>query len=163
MLNDIRISKLESTDEELILKIANWYFHEWVTPIEKTIARLSRLPNYDDLVQFVLWVNNESVASGALCNKVNLYTEHDRFMVHKPWVGFLFTEELHRGKGYGKLLLDELEKFSIDAGYSKIYLYTATAEALYTRCGWTAMERIKYKGQDTVVMEKILPSSPKKS
>jgi len=54
MVHEILINKLDPTDKDLILKIANWYFDEWNNPIDKIIHRLTNQPNEDVLFQLVL-------------------------------------------------------------------------------------------------------------
>jgi GNAT superfamily N-acetyltransferase len=156
MNRNIKISKLDPTAQELIQKIANWYFNEWNTPIEKTISRLSNQPGHDTIFQLVLALENEVVATGGLCNTVNIYHVHPKLKAYKPWVALLYTQEDYRNRGYGELLLNQIEDSAKEIGLTKIYLYTFTAESLYRRCGWREIDRVSYKGHDTVVMEKKL-------
>jgi GNAT superfamily N-acetyltransferase len=154
MASEILINKLEPTDKDLILKIANWYFDEWNTPIDKTIHRLTNQPNEDVLFQLVLTKENNVIATGGLCNNVGILKVHEKFNKFKPWVALLYTENSYRHQGLGKLLLEQLEWFAKESKLAKIYVYTYTAESLYRRCGWTQIERVNYKDHDTVVMEK---------
>lgn len=154
MNQEISIRELDATDKNLIDKIANWYLNEWETPIEKTVSRLLNYPNEDFLIQLILFKDGEAIGSGGICTNVNLLTTHERFRQFTPWVALIYTEEKYRGRGLGKMLMEHLEHHAKESGLSKIYLYTATAESLYKRCGWSEIERIIYKGQDTVVMEK---------
>lgn len=156
------IKQLDSTNKKLINKIANWYFNEWDTPIEKTVSRLLNQPNDDVLIHIVLFLNGEAIGSGGICTKVNLLSTHERFRQFNPWIALVYTEEKYRSRGFGKMLMDQLDNHAREIGLSKIYLYTATAESLYKRCGWTEIERIIYKGQDTVVMEKEILSLSRK-
>ena len=154
MKQNTNMQLLDANDKVLINKIASWYFNEWDTPVEKTVNRLANYPDDDVLVLLVLYIDGKAIGSGGICTNVNLLTTHERFRQYTPWVALLYTEEKYRGLGYGKMLMDQLEHHAKEIGLSKIYLYTSTAESLYKRCGWTEIERIIYKGQDTVVMEK---------
>ena len=59
-------------------------------------------------------------------------------------------------KGFGTMLLNQIEHCAKERGLTKIYLYTFTAESLYRRCGWKELDRVMYKDHDTVIMEKML-------
>lgn len=153
---EISIEPLDPSDGELIETIAGWYDEEWNAPVEKTVRRLTRQPDEDTLFQLVVYVDDKAVATGGLCNEVNLYNVHERFKAFRPWVGLLYTEEAHRRRGYGTMLLEEIERRAREIGLDTIYLYTFTAESMYKRCGWTEMDRVPYKEHDTAVMQKSL-------
>lgn len=87
---------------------------------------------------------------------VGLLMEHPRFKQYKPWVALLFTDQEYRNKGYGAQMLKAIEKVALEQGYSKIYLFTSTAEQLYLKEGWEPMERVTYRLSDNVVMRKHL-------
>lgn len=154
MEKQITVRKLKSAEMDLIVKIAKWYFDEWHTPIDKTIHRLANQPNDDVLFQLVLIKENKLVATGGLCNNVNIFHVHPKFKKFKPWVALLYTDEPYRNQGLGKMLLEKIEQCAKETGLTKIYLYTFTAESLYRRSGWRQVERVQYKNHDTVVMEK---------
>lgn len=156
MNDNLTIGKLDAGDRKLILKIAGWYYKEWNTPVEKTVRRLSSQPDEDTLFQLVLTFNGEAVAAGGLCNEVTIYSEYDRFRKYSPWVALLYTHRDYRNRGFGRILLEEIERRAKDLHLSKIYLYSFTAVSLYKRCGWIVMDRVMYKGHETAVMEKHL-------
>lgn len=156
MKKAISIRKLEPTEKDLILKIANWYYEEWNTPIEKTIRRLSTQAKDDLFFQLILTRENKPIATGGLCNNVNILNVHPQLNKFGPWVALLYTDKDYRGQGYGEALLRQIESCAIDSGLVKIYLYTFTAEALYKRCGWKVTDQVVYKNQETVIMEKEL-------
>ncbi len=154
MEQEIIIRKLCSTEKDLILKIAHWYFDEWNTPIDKTIRRLTNQPSDDVLCQLVLIKEDKLIATGGLYNNVNISNIHRKFGKFKPWIALLYTDKSYRNHGLGKILLEQIESCAKEYNLTKIYLYTFTAETLYRRCGWKQIERVTYKDHDTVVMEK---------
>lgn len=153
---EIKISKLDPTDKKSILKIASWYFEEWDTPIDKTVNRLTNQPGEDTIFQLVLTIGNEVLATGGLYNNANIFKVHEKLKKIKPWVGLLYTQKDYRNKGFGTMLLNQIERCAKEKDLTKIYLYTFTAESLYRRCGWKELDRVMYKDHDTVVMEKTL-------
>jgi GNAT superfamily N-acetyltransferase len=102
----------------------------------------------------VLYKNNQPIATGGLYHNVGILHEHEKFKKLGPWVALLFTEKNYRNQKFGELLLNEIENNSKNLGYNKIYLFTFTAEGLYLRNGWKPLERVIYKGHETVVMKK---------
>ena len=122
----------------------------------RTPSYWTNQPNEDVLFQIVLSKENKVIATGGLCNNVGILKDYEKFNKFKPWVALLYTEKSYRNKGLGKLLLEQIEWLAKENKLSKIYVYTFTAESLYSRCGWTQIERVNYKDHDTVVMQKDL-------
>lgn len=156
MESKINIEKLDPADKESILKIANWYYEEWDTPIDKIANRLSNQPGKDIIFQLVLTKGDEVVATGGLYNDVNIYRDYEKLKKFKPWVSALYTHQDYRNQGFGTMLLKRIELGARERDLDKIYLYTFTAESLYRRHGWRAFTRVMYKGHDTAVMKKNL-------
>lgn len=155
-MESIFIKKLDPADKEYILEIANWYYEEWNTPIDKTAGRLSSKTGNDIILQLVLMRGDKVIATGGLYNNVNIYRDHPKLKKFSPWVGSLYTHENYRNKGYGTLLLNRIENGARERGYKKIYLYTYMAESLYRNYGWREFTKVVYKDHDTAVMKKYL-------
>ncbi len=150
----INIRKLEPTEKDLILKIAEWYHEEWQTPIEKTLQILGNQVDDDLIFQLILMKDNKLIATGGLCNNANILNFHAKLHVFGPWVALLYTDKHYRRLGYGEKLLHQIELKAKDNNLKKIYLYTFTAERLYIRCGWRTIDKVEYKNHETVIMEK---------
>jgi N-acetylglutamate synthase-like GNAT family acetyltransferase len=156
MSSNLTIERLTPSDKNLISEIAKWYFEEWTIPTATTVHRLATQSKDDVLFQLILNKDNKLIATGGLYNNVGLLQEHVKFKKFKPWVALLFTEKENRNQGMGRILLTEIEAAAKEMGLNKIYLFTFTAEALYQRSGWTQLERVNYKGHDTVIMAKAI-------
>lgn len=155
----IVVNRLEHTDINTIEKIARWYFSEWNTPIDKTLQILSNPVDPDSLAHFVLTERSEVVATVGVRKKVNLQKAHPKYQEYGPWVALLYTAAASRNRGLGKLLLDEIDRFALANSLPELFIYTFTAESLYTRNGWVPIERLDYKGHNTVVMKKKFTSN----
>ncbi len=66
----------------------------------------------------------------------------------------IYTSKGQRQKGLGSLLCKKIDEMAKAIGVKEMFLYTQTAESMYRKLGWSEMERIQYKGEDTVVMHK---------
>lgn len=153
-MTDIKCQFVRPDDTETIELIAGWYFDEWAIPRERTISRLKNHPNEDILFQVILKQGNNPIATGGLYNNVGILQVHPKYKELSPWVALLYTSREYRNNGFGTKLLEEIKEAARERQISTLYLYTFTAEILYIRNGWTVMERVDYRGQDTVVMKK---------
>lgn len=163
MAAKLTIQKLNPADQIAIAQISEWYFAEWNTPLEKTRRRLRQPSEKTTLFQITLSLNTELIATGGLANEVNIFKVHPQFNTLGPWIALLYTAPAHRGQGYGQKLLEAIEQEAQAAGIEQLYLYTYTAEAFYRRSGWTPIDRVIYKNQDTVVMKKHWQASRPKN
>lgn len=152
--NGIGIRPLDPSEENFIQKIAQWSHEEWGTPPEKTFNRLGTQPNSDIVFHLVLCKDGQLISTGGLYHEVNILNQYPHLRAVGPWVAVLYTDKDNRGQGFGEMLLGEIEKRASEHGFRKIYLYTATAERLYKRCGWKNIGRLEYKNMETVLMEK---------
>lgn len=150
------ITTLDPGDRTAILKMAHWYAREWDSPVERTLRRLSRQPEGDILFHLVLRVNGKVVGSGSLCKKVNIFRVHEQLKCYSPWAAMIYTHPDYRNRGYATRIVHAIEQRAQDAGYSRIYLYTYSAESLYHRFGWEVIGRLPYRGHPTTVMAKNL-------
>ena len=150
----MQIHQLYSNEVGLITQLADWYFQEWAVSKEITIDRLTKQEADDILFHFVLKKDDQTVATGGLHLKVGLIKIHEEYKKYGPWVSMLYTDKNFRKQGIGEFLLKKIESNAKALGFSKIYLYTNSAERLYSRNNWIAIDRIMYKGKETVIMEK---------
>lgn len=148
------ILKLTASDQDLIARLADWYWQEWQVPKETTLARLSAHPNDDVLFQLVLTLEGVPAASGGLYRNVGLLKVYPDYKRMGPWVAQVYTDPIFRNQGLGALLLKEIELKGASLGYKELYLYTNSAERLYERNGWVTFDRVMYRDKDTAVMRK---------
>jgi hypothetical protein len=152
----ISVSLLHPEDSESIHQIADLYFDEWAIPKERTISRLAAHPSHDIIFQLIHKMNNKVITTGGLYRHVGLLNEYPGFSVHQPWVAQIVTERNKRGNGLGAAMLKEIENQSLRSGFTKLYLFTFTAENLYLRNNWQPLDRVLYKGHDSAIMCKDL-------
>lgn len=154
------IAPLTRGDTRLASILAQWYYEEWKIPQEGYMPRLLALDPDDMEIHLVLFHHDQPIAAGGIHHKVGLLQVAPEFAEHDPWVAVLYTLPAYRKQGLGAMLLQALEDAAAAVGYTKLYLYTHTAENLYKRQGWTRLEYpapfVAYKGSTAVVMEKAI-------
>ncbi|MCB0734831.1 MAG: GNAT family N-acetyltransferase [Bacteroidetes bacterium] len=154
MTSLLTITHLEKEDTATINTIADWYHSEWGTPIVKTWERLQTQSAENTIVQIIARMDDVLVGTGGLRAEVNIFQIHPHLRIHVPWIALLYVQPDFRNRQIGSHLLSHLEAEARQRGHSSVYLYTFTAESLYERAGYTSVERLDYKGHDTVVMMK---------
>jgi GNAT superfamily N-acetyltransferase len=153
-MGEIIIDQLKSTDSIIIHQLADWYFDEWAVPKETIIARLTTQNPDDILFHLIARKDGQLVATGGIHFNVGLVRAHEEFKPYSPWVSMVYCDKRFRNQGIGEFVLKAIEGKALELGYSKLYLYTNSAERLYLRNQWTTFARVLYKGKDTAVMEK---------
>ena len=95
-------------------------------PMDPTLAvdpisyyDISELISSEDAEVIVVEHNSKVIASGYAKIKKALPYLHHKFY---SYLGFMFTEPDFRGKGVNKLIVDELQKWSISKGLQEIRL-----------------------------------------
>ena len=73
-----------------------------------------------------------------------------------PWLAAVYVRPDQRGRGYALDLVRAVEGAASVAGIKRIWLYTTTAEALYLKAGWDAVERFERNGTPAVLMRRDL-------
>jgi GNAT superfamily N-acetyltransferase len=73
-----------------------------------------------------------------------------------PWLAGVFVVPEFRRRGIGTSLVEYITDRAGAMGVPTLYLYTPSAERLYSRLGWVPIDRCMYKGVSVVVMSKML-------
>ena len=73
-----------------------------------------------------------------------------------PWLASVFVPPSQRRKGVASVLVGTVERAAQRLGYSRLYLFTTSASALYAGLGWQALEQREYRGEHIQVMDKAL-------
>ena len=76
-----------------------------------------------------------------------------------PWLGGLFVLPEWRNRGVGSMLMRHAVEEARKLNVPQLYLWTASAEKLYLKLGWSVIERADYCGKEAVVMQIDLKDS----
>lgn len=147
------VIKYGSLDIELI---SDWYFYEWNIKREKTINQLNELTNHAQYFQVLMKRNDEPIATGGIYSHVSLLDKETNFKIYPYWLALVYTIPSERGKGYGAMLCDFIEKQALERNMSELHLFTHTAENLYKRLGWHTLENMIINKKNIAIMRKII-------
>jgi GNAT superfamily N-acetyltransferase len=104
----------------------------------------------------ITWVaiNHDSLAVGAVgMGKFDIEERRDR----SPWVLGMIVVPQYRGTGIGRKLMQALELWAGQQGYSQLWVATGEAARFYQKSGWTLTERFtRASGEVLSILTKIL-------
>ncbi|MCE9501988.1 MAG: GNAT family N-acetyltransferase [Leptospira sp.] len=136
--------------------IADWYFSEWGIPQAQTNLSLAEKMRTELPFHALGVAEGRPIVTAGLYNSVGLTRKEERYQAFGPWLALVYTIPEFRGRGAGFWICDKIDQECRRLGINRYYLFTFTAEKLYSRLGWIPVERLKYNGHDTVVMFKDL-------
>jgi predicted N-acetyltransferase YhbS len=146
---------------ELAEQLARISWVEWRSIYEQrgetfddALRKYRERTNIDKLpLALVALAGNELVGTVSLkCNDLDIRPEHD------PWLGALFVIPKWRGRGIGSVLCQRAVEEAARLKIPSLFLWTYSAEGLYLKLGWRAIEHADYCGQRIVIMEYALRS-----
>jgi len=73
-----------------------------------------------------------------------------------PWLAALYVAPEFRGRSVATALVRAIEEHACNVGRKQLYLYTITAEPLYAKLGWVALEHFDWHGDKFVLMAREL-------
>ena len=137
-------------------RLAEWSWHEWRHVYEQRGQTFEHaLKNYRerinlDRIPIALIALTEK---GELIGTVSLKNEDlDVRPEITLWLGGLYVVPEWRRRGVASLLMERAVAEACRLRLSSLYLWTSSAEGLYTRLGWEVTERMGYGGKPIVVM-----------
>lgn len=153
------ISVVSAIDRPDLAEVTvRWRREEWLRgkePFESALkrAQTATAKRLQIPQTFVLLVDNEPMGTASL-------TAHDlEERPHlTPWLAGVYVVPRARGRGYAAQLVAAVEDAAREAAIPMLWLYTNTAERIYTRIGWRTAEIVFHDGKPYVVMRRDLGS-----
>jgi GNAT superfamily N-acetyltransferase len=150
------VFKIETTSDrpDLAPIVAAWLVAAFGYPggrtPEQVAARILAPPNGPEET-FVLLEQDRPVGTASLT--------HDDLAARRdltPWLAGVFVEPDARGRGYATALVRRVEAFASAASVPVLWLYTWSAEPLYSRLGWQREGLEQDRGREVVLMTRRL-------
>ena len=142
---------------DLVNQVAAWGFAEWghLNPgqtLQSRTARIREKMNADRVpVAFVALDDADAIVGTA-----SLIFDDLEGDPRNPWLASVFVPADQRRKGIASALVRAVEEAARRFGYSRLYLFTTSATALYAGLGWRPLERRDYRGEHIRVMDRTL-------
>lgn len=73
-----------------------------------------------------------------------------------PWLAAVYVAPSFRKQGIGSKLVKAVESVAQKLQIGRLYLFTPDQEHFYTNLGWSVLERLEYRNQTVVVMDKFM-------
>lgn len=73
-----------------------------------------------------------------------------------PWLAGLYVVPEARRQGHASRLVQEVQALAQNQGAAALWLYTGSAERLYTRLGWVCEERLAHGAGEIALMRRAL-------
>lgn len=137
---------------DLLPVVAGWIWREWWRrrghSLEQTHSAFApRRVEFGPPQTFVLLVDGTPVGTATLAAQ-DLEERPDL----SPWLAAVFVVPEARGRGHARHLLAAFDAACRAASVPTAWLYTNTAERVYRRAGWQAVETIHRQGKLPVTL-----------
>lgn len=136
-------------------QVTDWILAEWGRPgvtrdmvYEKYRAHMNtdRLP-----LSLVAVIDERPVGTASLRRRDLQIRPH---LV--PWLASVYVASEYRNQGIGSQLVIAAETEAARLDIETLYLFTPDRDHFYARLGWRTIEQTDYRGEQVVVMKKIL-------
>jgi predicted N-acetyltransferase YhbS len=144
---------------EFISTVAQWHHEEWSylrpgdTIEARTVRLLAECGRGQIPTTFVAFSDGKLFGSAML-----IAHDMDTRMDLTPWLAGVFVAPDCRRQGIGSALVRHVVEFAANLGVKRLYLFTPDAEQMYSRLGWSLLERTTYRGANAIVMSYDVPS-----
>ena len=98
-----------------------------------------------------------ALSGGTLLGSASLIAhDMDTRLDLSPWLASVYVAPPHRRQGIGSALVQRIVQEAAALRFERMYLFTPDKEQLYTRLGWSVIDRATYRGYAQVVMARHL-------
>jgi len=152
----LTISLLKDCPQHLP-RISFWIFDEWGhliqgLTLEQVEARLQEHLNRDSIPLTVVAILDQLPVGTASLTLDDLSSRPDL----SPWLASVYVLPEYRKQGIGSQLVSAAEEISQRLGIQKLYLFTPDQELFYAGLGWSVLDHTEYRGEQVVIMSKLL-------
>jgi GNAT superfamily N-acetyltransferase len=150
-----RFMRIESIADhlDLIETIARWHWDEWGdtdpggSP-ESWTEGLRGFANHDRIPTTYVALEGDELLGSVILNEHDMSTHQEL----SPWVSGVYVKPAARGRGVGSALVRHAVAQAGAMGVTRLYLYTRSAQGLYEKLGWQAVEEDDYQGGPVTIM-----------
>jgi GNAT superfamily N-acetyltransferase len=141
---------------DLVPVVAKWAHEEFWSyagrSLEETQLLFTPVPRSTWLPRTFVLLDGETPVGMASAVEHDLESRPDL----TPWLAAVVVDRAARGRGHSRALVRFIEDFARENGVQTLWLFTWSAEGLYAKLGWRAVERLQHNGREVAVMNKSL-------
>lgn len=141
---------------DLLPVVAKWAHEEFWSSSGKSLEETQRLftpvPGSTWLPRTFVLLDGETPVGMASAVEHDLESRPEL----TPWLAAVVVDRAVRGRGHSRALVGFIEDYARDNKVETLWLFTWSAEALYMKLGWRAVERLQHNCREIVVMNKGL-------
>jgi GNAT superfamily N-acetyltransferase len=137
-------------------ELARYSYHEWRSAYDRrgetfsdVLTAYRKRTNVDTLPLALVALHGEQLVGTVSLKIHDLDVRPDI----TPWLGGLFVIPEWRRHGVASTLINRALEEAQRLELKRLYLWTASAESLYQKLGWSEVERLEYCGYDIVIMQ----------
>lgn len=116
----------------------------------------TELANANGLPQSLLVVQDGRTIG---CASLLADDEVEGFAAISPWLGNLWVDPAHRGRGVGRALVDAVVELARAGGADSLHLVADNTVAWYARIGWAPLGAASVHGHQMTVMRRSLATA----
>lgn len=139
---------------DLVETISKWHWNEWghVDPdgtLETWTESLASRTERDTIpTTYVALADGRDLLGSVSLVDCDMETRPDLW----PWLAGLYVRPDARNGGVGSALVTHAMKKVREMDIHTLYLYTSSSESLYSKLGWSTIDREGYEGKDVAIM-----------
>ena len=142
---------------EFLPTLAKWHHQEWgyLRPGDSAEARAARtkaLCGREEIPTVFVAFSGTTLFGSAMLVANDMETRKEL----TPWLAGVYVAADHRRQGIGSALVARIVECAEKLGVARLYLYTPSAEQMYSQLGWSPMERVKYRDSQVLIMYRDL-------
>jgi N-acetylglutamate synthase-like GNAT family acetyltransferase len=142
---------------ELIPRLAKWRWDEWghldpAGSLDEWKERLAKRVHRDRIPLTVIALEDEQPVGMASLLHYDMDIRRDLSL----WLAGVLVPPASRRRGIGSALVTVIEQHASALGVDILYLYTNNTQRFYAKLGWQVIEQESYRGQDVVLMSKVI-------
>lgn len=136
-----KFKELSKNEIDIIIErhFGHWSQYNPLMNRENTEYKFKELYTTDEIPIGLALIDSEKIIGFCVIKKENLKKYPDIF----PWLSDVMIFEEYRGKGYGKVLIVEAEKFVKNLGFDTIYVWTDQAPDFYKKMGYIYKQKVE--------------------
>lgn len=143
--------------QEFVDLVAAWGFAEWghLAPGRTLAQRVERVRASLDMSRLpAIFIALD--ADGRPAGTAALMRDDLEDDPRNPWLASVYVRPEARRRGVAGQLVRAVENHARSLGFARLYLFTASASALYAGLGWRRRETRDYRGETITVMDRDL-------